>query len=64
MWGTLAIGEIEIEEWVVIVLPLTMGFQILSLVVLSLVFGPRLEDRDRGERLEKGDVERRSRTSC
>jgi hypothetical protein len=57
MWGALAIGEIEIEEWVVIVLPLTMGFQILSLVVLSLVFGPRLEDRDRGERLEKGDVE-------
>ena len=47
-------GEIEIEEWVVIVIPLTMGFQILSLVVLSLVFRPRLEDR---ERLEKGDVE-------
>lgn len=53
-YGVLAMCEIEFEEWVVIVIPLTMGFQILSLVVLSLVFRPRLEDR---ERLEKGDVE-------
>jgi hypothetical protein len=53
-YGALAMREIKIEEWVVIVFPLTRGFQILSLVVLSLVFRPRLKDR---ERLEKGDVE-------
>ena len=53
-YGAVVMREIEYEEWVVIVNPLTMGFQILSSVVLSLVFRPRLEDR---ERLEKGDVE-------
>ena len=53
-YSALAMREIEIEEWVVIVIPLTIGFQILSLAVLSLVFRPRLEYR---ERLEKGDVE-------
>ena len=53
-YSALAIQEIEVEEWFVIVIPLTMGFQTLSLVVLSLVFRPRLEDR---ERLEKGDAE-------
>lgn len=53
-YGAVVIREIEFEEWVVIVFPLTMGFQNLSLLMLSLVFRPRLEDR---ERLEKGDVE-------
>ena len=54
MWGALVIGEIEIEEWVVIVIPLTMGFQILSLAVLSLVFGPGWKTGIEGEVREEG----------